>query len=92
VEQQTPPYVIGAAYDNVPLTVRGSVYMDYARVLLIDPQGRPPAVSLWGTGIGATASVGSHWAATFLFSLPLSSAGTTRALQPYFNFSLTAQF
>lgn len=91
-EQQTPPYVLGMAYDNVPLTVRGSVYMDYARAILIDPQGRPPAISLWGVGVGTTASIGSHWDATFLFSVPLSNAGTTGALQPYFNFSLTAQF
>jgi hypothetical protein len=78
--------------DNTPLTVRGSVYMDYARTFLLDPQGRPASVPLWGTGFGAVASVGSHWQAQFLFSWPLLSAGTTSAYQPFFNFALTAQF
>jgi len=91
-EQQTAPYQVGLVYGDTPLVVRASIYMDYARVLLIDPQGRPGAVGLWGTGFGVTASVGSHWDARLLFSLPLMSAGTTDALQPCFNFSLTAQF
>jgi len=92
-EQQTPPYVVGMVYGNVPLTVRGSVYMDYARTLLIDPpSGTPGDVALWGTGFGFTASVGSHWDARFLFSFPLLSAGTVQAGQPFFNFGLTAQF
>ncbi len=92
IEQQTPPHTVGMVYGNVPLTVRGSIYMDYARTFLIDPQGRPGSTALWGTGFGATASIGSHWDARFLFSLPVLSAGTTSAWQPYFNFGLTAQF
>jgi len=92
IEQQTPPHTVGMVYGNVPLTVRGSIYMDYARTFLIDPQGRPGSTALWGTGFGATASIGSHWEARFLFSLPVLSAGTTQAWQPYFNFGLTAQF
>lgn len=92
VEQQTPGHVIGMVYGNVPLTVSGSIYMDFARAMLIDPQGRQPAVSLWGTGVGVTASVGSHWGAQLLFSVPLSGTANTEAMQPHFNFSLTAQF
>jgi hemolysin activation/secretion protein len=92
IEQQTPPHTVGMVYGNVPLTVRGSIYMDYARTFLIDPQGRPGSTALWGTGFGATASIGPHWEARFLFSLPVLSAGTTSAWQPYFNFGLTAQF
>lgn len=91
-EQETPPYVVGPAYRNVPLTIRGSVYMDYARVYLIDPQGRPPYTSLWGAGFGTVATIGPHWEARFLFSLPLIGTTTTRVCQPFFNFSLTAQF
>ena len=92
-EQQTPPHVVGLVYGNVPLTVRGSVYMDYARTLLIDPpSGASGDVALWGTGFGFTASVGSHWDARFLFSFPLLSAGTVQSGQPFFNFGLTAQF
>jgi len=92
VEQDTPAHVVGMAYGNTPLTIRGSVYMDYARVYLLDPQGRPPGTSLWGAGFGGVASMGSHWQARFLFSLPLLSDDITTAYHPFFNFSLTAQF
>src|SRR5208282_8782 len=52
LEQQTPPHVVGIAYGNTPLTIRGSVYMDYADTYLLDPQGRPGSTALWGTGFG----------------------------------------
>jgi hemolysin activation/secretion protein len=92
VEQDTPAHIVGMAYGNTPLTIRGSVYMDYARVYLLDPQGRPPGTSLWGTGFGSVISMGPHWQTRFLFSLPLLSGGTITAYHPFFNFSLTAQF
>ncbi len=92
LEQMTPPRVVGMVYGNAPLTIRGSIYMDYARVFLLDPHGSPSSTPLWGTGVGFVASAGPHWAARFLFSLPLLSAGSTESFQPYFNFGLTAQF
>lgn len=93
LEQQTPPLIVGSIYDGVPLTVRGSVYMDYARVYLIDPvPGSQGSTPLCGTGFGFSAAAGSHWQAQFLFSWPLLSAGTVPAYQPFFNFALTAQF
>ena len=82
LEQQTPPHVVGIVYGNTPLTIRGSVYMDYARTYLLDPQGRPDNVALWGTGFGLAASVGSHWEARFLFSVPLISTSITQRNQP----------
>ena len=91
-EQQTPPHVVGPAYGNTPIVIRGSVYMDYATVYLLDPQGRPDNVSLWGAGFGGVASIGSHWEARLLFSWPLLGTANTPANQPYFNFGLTAQF
>jgi hemolysin activation/secretion protein len=66
--------------------------MDYAMAYLLDPQGYSPSTSLWGTGIGVAASVGSHWQANFLFSVPLISTSFTTRNEPYFNFSMTAQF
>lgn len=92
LEQQTPAHTVGIIYGNTPLTVYASIYMDWATVYLIDPQGRPPATRLWGTGVGFTAAAGSHWQARFLFSFPLLSTSDTPAYQPLFNFSLTAQF
>jgi hemolysin activation/secretion protein len=93
LEQQTPPHTVGMVSDNNPLTLRGSVYMDYARVYLLDsPQGRSSSTQLWGAGFGAVASAGSHWQAQFLFSWPLLNTITTPKYQPFFNFALTAQF
>ena len=92
LEQKTPPYVVGLVHGKLPLTVRGSVYTDYAETYLLDPQGQPGSTDLLSVGLGTVASVGSYWEARFLFSLPLLDAGTVKAYQPVFNFSLTAQF
>jgi hemolysin activation/secretion protein len=91
LEQQTPPRVVGFV-SGAPLTIRGSVYMDYADTYLLDPQGRPGSTALWGTGFGGVASIGSHWEARFLFSVPLLRSATTEPYQPFFNFALDAQF
>ncbi len=91
-EQSTPPYVVGLAYKGAPLTVRGAIYMDYAQTYLLDPNGAPSHVFLWGTGVGAVISVGPNWEARLLSSWPLLTAGTIEAYQPFFNFSLSAQF
>ena len=92
LEQQTPPVLVGMVGRGTPLTMRSSVYMDYAQVALLDPRGGPAWTTLWGAGLGFAASVGPHWQAQFLFSWPLISAGTTTAYQPYFNFALTGQY
>ncbi len=92
LEQKTPPHVIGLAYSRTPLTVRGAIYMDYAETYLLDPNGGPGRVPLWGTGFGGVFTLGSHWEARLLFSVPLLSAGTTEAYQPRFNFALVGQF
>ena len=92
LEQHTPSHVVGMVRGNTPLTVSGSVYMDYASVYLLDPQGFPSNTRLWGTGFGIAATLGSHWQANFLFSLPLISTTVTPRNEPYFNFSMTAQF
>ena len=92
IEQQTPPHVVGFVYGRTPLTIRGTVYMDHANTYLLDPKGRANYITLWSTGFGLAASVGSHWESRLLFSLPLVSSGTTVRDVPVFNFALTAQF
>jgi hemolysin activation/secretion protein len=92
LDQKTPPALIGMVDGSLPLVVSGTVYMDYARSILIDPRGRPAGTSLWGTGFGAVASIGSHWESRFLFSLPLLDSPDESKYHPFFNFSLTAQF
>ena len=91
-EQKTPAHVVGIAYDKAPMTIRGAIYMDYSETYLLDPNGAKSRTALWGMGFGGVISVGPHWEARFLFSLPLLSAGTTEAYQPRFNFSLIGQF
>jgi len=94
VQQDSPDHLVGIAFRNLPLTVRGSTYMDYARVFSLDPQneGTPPGTSLWDVGVGGVFSLGTHYEARFLFSLPLLGTTFTPAYEPYFNFNLTAQF
>jgi hemolysin activation/secretion protein len=92
LEQQTPAYLVGMVYGRTPLTVRGTIYMDFANTYLLDPQGRPSHTALWGTGIGGVASIGSHWQARLLMSIPLLDSPTINAYEPYFNFMLTGQF
>ncbi len=91
-EQKTPGHVVGMVGRKQPLTIRGSVFMDYAETYLLDPHGRPDRVPLWGTGFGLVAAVGFNWEARFLFSWPLESTLSTEAGEPRFNFSLTGQF
>jgi hemolysin activation/secretion protein len=92
LEQKSPGLLVGTVGRNAPLIFRGSIFMDYAESYLLDPQSRNGHTTLWGTGLGFVASIGSAWDARFLFGVPLLSAGTIEAYQPYFNFSLTAQF
>jgi len=92
VEAKTPPHVVGVAYGREALSIRGSIFMDYAETYLLDPQGRDGQVPLWGCGFGGVISVGSHWDGRFIFSWPLLSTSRTEAGQPRFNFALTGQF
>lgn len=92
LEQQSPPHLVGSFSGIAPLTIRGSVYTDYARVYLIDPQGRPDSTPLWSAGLGGMASIGSHWEARLLLSVPLLPTAGIRVYQPFLNFGLTAQF
>lgn len=96
LELKTPPHIVGVVYGNNlsggKFIIRGSVYMDYARVMLLDPQGRPPHMDLWSAGIGVVGSFGPHFETRFLFAVPLDGTTTTTALQPYFGFALTGQF
>ncbi|HEV2331508.1 MAG TPA: POTRA domain-containing protein [Verrucomicrobiae bacterium] len=93
LEQDTPTLVVGDLFNGAPLSVRASVYMDYARVYLINASaGSPSSTPLSGVGFGVNASAGATWQAQFLCSWPLLNAGTVQAYQPFFDFDLTAQF
>jgi hemolysin activation/secretion protein len=91
-EQKTPPKVIGLAYGNTPLTLRGSVFMDYGETYFLDAGPRQARQALWGTGVGVAATIGANWEIRFLFAWPLISTPTTKAGEPRFDFALSAQF
>jgi len=91
-EQKTPPLVVGLAYRDAPLALRGSVFMDYGENYFLDPGPRKSPRALWGTGLGFAASLGANWEFHFLFGWPLISTPTTKANQPRFDFALSAQF
>jgi hemolysin activation/secretion protein len=92
VEQKTPPHVVGMAYGKAPLSVRGSVYIDYGEDYLLDPNGRDGNLRLWGIGAGAVATIGNHFDARLLVTFPLLGTTTTDAGHPRFDFTLTAEF
>jgi len=91
-EQKTPPLVVGLAYGSSPLTVRGSLFMDYGENYFLDAGPRKSPQALWGTGLGVAASIGANWEVRFLFGWPLISTPTTKANEPRFDFALSAQF
>jgi hemolysin activation/secretion protein len=93
-ELKLPSYRIGFAGQgtSAPLIVRASFFMDYADTYLLDPQGRPPATPLWGTGFAGAASLGSHFSGMLSFAWPLLNTPSTEAYQVRVAFSLVAQF
>ncbi len=93
-ELKTPPHTVGFVGMGTahPLVVRASAFMDYAQTYLIDPEGRPGEVPLWGTGFGGSASIGSSWQGSLGFTWPLLNAGTAEAGQLRVIFALSGQF
>ena len=94
-ELKTPPYRVGYVGSGTrrPLSVRASAFMDYAELYALDAQpGQQGRTPLWGTGLGAVASVGPAFEARLLFSVPLLSTPAWEANQLRFAFDLSAQF
>jgi hemolysin activation/secretion protein len=92
-EQKTPPlstWIEGTT--PIPVSVRGTVFMDYGETYLLDPNGRKGRVPLWGTGFGFSGSVGSFLETRMLFGFPLRNTATTEAGKFLFTFAVTAQF
>jgi hemolysin activation/secretion protein/AraC-like DNA-binding protein len=83
VEPRTPQLNIGMFGNEgheEPCWVRGSVFMDYGEIYLIDPAAN---LDYWGTGFGVTANIGNHLDARLTVAWPLishtlASAGTTQ--------------
>jgi hemolysin activation/secretion protein len=93
-ELKLPPYRVGYAGvgTDTPLIVRASLFVDYAKTYLLDPQGRDENNPLWGVGIAGAASLGPHFNGMLSFGWPLQNTPTTEACHVRIAFSLTAQF
>jgi hemolysin activation/secretion protein len=93
---RSPPVGVGylpTAASDLPVHLRGSIFLDYGERYLIDPpaarKGRQPML---GTGFSVYATIGEHVDArlTFAFAL-LDSPGTTAGTARVY-FSIGAQF
>ena len=91
-ELKTPQHLVGWVGGSKPLTVRASLFMDYAETYLLDPQGRNGRTPLWGTGCGFAGSIGSAWEGRLMFAAPLLNTPTSEAGQLRISFSLSGQF
>ncbi len=91
-ELKTPQHLVGLVGGSRPLTVRASLFMDYADTYLLDPQGRSGSTPLWGTGLGFAGSIGSAWEGRLMFAVPLISTPTSEAGQLRISFALSGQF
>jgi hemolysin activation/secretion protein len=93
-ELKMQSYRVGFAGQGTssPLLVRASFFMDYADTYLSDPNGRPAATALWGTGLAGAAALGSHFNMMLSFGWPLLNTPSSEAYHVRIAFSLSAQF
>ena len=91
-ELKTPVHLIGLINGSQQLTVRGSVFLDYAHTLNLDPNAYPRTGNLMGVGAGASMAIGTHGAARLLFGWPLRDTASTEKGQLRLAFALSAQF
>jgi hemolysin activation/secretion protein len=76
---RTPPINVGyfpTPSGDIPASLRGSVFMDYAQVYFIDRPGQP-AVSEWGTGFGLFLTAGEHFDARLTVGWALLGAASS---------------
>jgi hemolysin activation/secretion protein len=96
IEPQTPLMKIGMAGNEgheEPCWVRGSVFLDYGRIYLLEqpPPGSASQESFCGAGWAVTANIGSHLDGRVTVAWPLiSHAGESDGVHIYFG--IGAQF
>jgi hemolysin activation/secretion protein/AraC-like DNA-binding protein len=97
VEPRTPQVSIGMAGNEgaeVPVWVRGSVFVDYGQLYRLDPTPgfSTTRASLLGVGWGVTANIGSHLDARVSMAWPLMSSAVIPGGSAYVYFAVGAQF
>jgi hemolysin activation/secretion protein len=80
--------------DEVPVWVRGSVFVDYGQLYRLDPTPgySTTSESLLGVGWGVTANNGSHLDARVSMAWPLLSSAVIPGGSAYVYFGIGAQF
>ena len=89
---RTPLVNIGNVDGTEPMWVRGYIFMDYGAAYRLDRSSLIDYVPQWGTGAGATATIGQHFDFRLMIGWPLLSTLQTTAGQPRVYFSVSAQF
>jgi hemolysin activation/secretion protein/AraC-like DNA-binding protein len=97
LEPRTPQVSIGMAGnegDEVPVWLRGSVFMDYGQLYRLDSTTASSfnTASFWGVGWGLTANIGSHLDARVSMAWPLLGNPEASGGSAYVYFAVGAQF
>lgn len=92
LEPRTPMVDIGMVDGTMPLRIQGAFFMDYGRSYSLNPNTSVNLQTLWGTGMGLNAKVGSTFDFRVAVAWALRDAQLTHAgaLQVYF--AVAAQF
>ena len=80
IEPRTPLVNIGMVDGDVPFWLRGSVFMDYGEIYLVQKVSAASSETtrVWGAGMAVTANIGSHIDARLALACPLlGTVGTT---------------
>ncbi|HEX7654627.1 MAG TPA: ShlB/FhaC/HecB family hemolysin secretion/activation protein, partial [Verrucomicrobiae bacterium] len=93
LEPRTPMVNVGMVDGNVPCWVRGSVFMDYGELYLVQKLvgSTQDATHFWGTGMAITANIGSHIDARLAVAFPLLTVANTSAGDVHVYFAIGGQ-
>jgi len=93
IEPRTPLVNLGMVDGDVPFWLRGSVFMDYGEIYLLQQTSATSrdASRFWGAGAGLTANIGSHIDARLTIAFPLLTAAGTSAGDMHVYFAIGGQ-
>ena len=93
LEPRTPLVNIGMVDGDVPFWLRGSAFMDYGEIYLLEKVSATAqdTTRFWGTGLSLTANIGSHIDARLAIAFPLLTAGATKAGDMHIYFAVGGQ-
>ncbi|MBI3870616.1 MAG: helix-turn-helix domain-containing protein [Verrucomicrobia bacterium] len=92
LEPRTPAYRLGLVDGTLPMFARMSVFTDYGRTYLIDPQGRNTQTALWGVGSGLNVTMGQSLDLSAVAAWSLTDTHYSRVGKMRFYLSMSFQF